>query len=108
MASAQPDLARLDQRTRRRSLRHCLGRDFASNDYQRHEAVILIDEAHAIGVFGPNGRGLAAALDGREDTVVLRTFGKALGCESALICGLAVVRDYLVNWARPLDFSTAT
>ncbi|WP_072384377.1 8-amino-7-oxononanoate synthase [Novosphingobium sp. NDB2Meth1] len=74
---------------------------------ERHEAVMLIDEAHATGVFGPDGRGLAAALDGRADTVVLRTCGKALGCEGALICGPSVVRDFLVNRARPFIFSTA-
>jgi 8-amino-7-oxononanoate synthase len=74
---------------------------------RRHEAIMLIDEAHATGVFGPDGRGLAAGLDGRDDTVVLRTCGKALGCEGALICGPAVVRDFLVNRARPFIFSTA-
>ncbi|MFM9937650.1 MAG: 8-amino-7-oxononanoate synthase [Novosphingobium sp.] len=74
---------------------------------ERHDAVMLIDEAHATGVFGPDGRGLAAGLDGREDTVVLRTCGKALGCEGALICGPAIVRDFLVNRARPFIFSTA-
>lgn len=74
---------------------------------EQHEAVMLIDEAHATGVFGPDGRGLAAALDGRADTVVLRTCGKALGCEGALICGPAVVRDFLVNRGRPFIFSTA-
>lgn len=74
---------------------------------ERHEAIMLIDEAHATGVFGPDGRGLAAALDGRADTVVLRTCGKALGCEGALICGPAVVRDFLINRARPFIFSTA-
>lgn len=74
---------------------------------ERHEAIMLIDEAHATGVFGPDGRGLAAALDGRADTVVLRTCGKALGCEGALVCAPAVVRDFLVNRARPFIFSTA-
>jgi 8-amino-7-oxononanoate synthase len=74
---------------------------------QQHEAIMLIDEAHATGVFGPDGRGLAAALDGREDTVVLRTCGKALGCEGALIFSPRVVRDFLVNRARPFIFSTA-
>ena len=74
---------------------------------ERHEAIMLIDEAHATGVFGPDGRGLAAGLDGREDTVVLRTCGKALGCEGALVCGPAVVRDFLVNRGRPFIFSTA-
>ncbi|MBX9886039.1 MAG: 8-amino-7-oxononanoate synthase [Novosphingobium sp.] len=74
---------------------------------ERHAAIMLIDEAHATGVFGRDGRGLAAALDGRADTVVLRTCGKALGCEGALICGPAVMRDFLVNRARPFIFSTA-
>lgn len=74
---------------------------------EQHEAIMLIDEAHATGVFGPDGRGLAAALDGRADTVVLRTCGKALGCEGALVCGPAVVRDFLVNRGRPFIFSTA-
>ena len=78
---------------------------------ERHDAIMLIDEAHATGVFGRGGRGLVAELatplDGRPDTVVLRTCGKALGAEGALICGPAVVRDFLVNRGRPFIFSTA-
>ncbi len=74
---------------------------------ERHDAIMMIDEAHATGVFGPDGRGLAASLDGRTDTVVLRTCGKALGCEGALVLGPKVVRDFLVNRGRPFIFSTA-
>jgi 8-amino-7-oxononanoate synthase len=74
---------------------------------ERHEAILLIDEAHATGVFGTSGRGLAEALDGRENVVTLRTCGKALGCEGALICGPQVVRDFLVNRGRGFIFSTA-
>ncbi len=74
---------------------------------ERHEAIMLIDEAHATGVFGPDGRGIAATLDGRPDTVVLRTCGKAMGCEGALVLGPKVVRDFLVNRGRPFIFSTA-
>lgn len=73
----------------------------------RHDAILLIDEAHATGVFGPDGRGLAAALDGRDNVVTLRTCGKALGCEGALVCAPAVVRDFLVNRGRGFIFSTA-
>lgn len=73
----------------------------------RHDAVLLIDEAHATGVFGPDGRGLAAALEGRENVITLRTCGKALGCEGALVCGPAVAIDYLVNRGRGFIFSTA-
>jgi len=73
----------------------------------RHDAMLLIDEAHATGVFGPDGRGLAADLDGRENVITLRTCGKALGCEGALLCGPAVMRDFLVNRGRGFIFSTA-
>lgn len=73
----------------------------------RHDAILLIDEAHATGVFGPDGRGLAADLEGRENVVTLRTCGKALGGEGALVCGPRVVRDFLVNRGRGFIFSTA-
>jgi 8-amino-7-oxononanoate synthase len=74
---------------------------------QRHDGVLLIDEAHATGVFGDDGRGLAGAFKGRPDVVTLRTCGKAMGCEGALVCGPAVVRDFLINRARAFIFSTA-
>ncbi|MGI4881232.1 MAG: 8-amino-7-oxononanoate synthase [Janthinobacterium lividum] len=73
----------------------------------RHDAVLLIDEAHATGVFGPDGRGLSAALGRRGDTITLHTCGKALGCEGALVCGPATVREFLVNRGRGFIFSTA-
>ncbi|HXG70230.1 MAG TPA: 8-amino-7-oxononanoate synthase [Gemmatimonadaceae bacterium] len=73
----------------------------------RHDAVLLIDEAHATGVFGPDGRGLAADLEGRDNVITLRTCGKALGCEGALVCGPRVVRDFLINRGRGFIFSTA-
>jgi 8-amino-7-oxononanoate synthase len=73
----------------------------------RHDAFLLIDEAHATGVFGPEGRGLAAAYEGRDNVITLRTCGKALGCEGAFVCGPAVVRDFLVNRGRGFIFSTA-
>jgi 8-amino-7-oxononanoate synthase len=77
------------------------------NVADRHEAILVIDEAHATGVFGERGRGLADGLDGRENLIVLRTCGKALGCEGALICAPRVVRDHLVNRGRGFIFSTA-
>lgn len=73
----------------------------------REDAMLLIDEAHATGVFGPDGRGLAARLDGQENVVVLRTCGKALGCEGALVLAPATVRDFIVNRGRGFIFSTA-
>ncbi|WCM26739.1 8-amino-7-oxononanoate synthase [Sphingomonas sp. QA11] len=73
----------------------------------RHDAMLLIDEAHATGVFGDDGRGLASGLDGHENVVTLHTCGKALGCEGALVCGPQVMRDFLINRGRGFIFSTA-
>ncbi|WP_340313870.1 8-amino-7-oxononanoate synthase [Rhizorhabdus argentea] len=74
---------------------------------EREQAFLVIDEAHATGVFGVDGRGLAEGLDGREYVVTLRTCGKALGCEGALVCCPRVLADTLVNKARGFIFSTA-
>ncbi|UUL82290.1 8-amino-7-oxononanoate synthase [Sphingomonas qomolangmaensis] len=74
---------------------------------ERHDAFLLIDEAHATGVFGPDGRGLAEAFEGRPNVVTLHSCGKALGAEGALLCLPAVLRDMLVNRARGFVFSTA-
>jgi 8-amino-7-oxononanoate synthase len=73
----------------------------------RHEACLVIDEAHAAGVFGPEGRGLAADLAGRENVIRLVTCGKALGCEGALLLGPKVITDMLINTGRGFVFSTA-
>lgn len=73
----------------------------------RHDAVLMVDEAHATGVFGPEGRGLAAHLEGRDNVITLRTFGKALGCEGALVCAPGTVADFLINRGRGFIFSTA-
>lgn len=71
------------------------------------EGWLLVDEAHATGVFGPEGRGLAAGLEGRGTVITLHTLGKALGGSGALVCAPAVIRDFMVNRARPFVFATA-
>jgi 8-amino-7-oxononanoate synthase len=73
----------------------------------RHDGILVIDEAHATGVFGPDGRGLGASLEGRADVISLHTCGKALGSAGALICGPKIMRDFMVNYSRPFIFSTA-
>lgn len=73
----------------------------------RHGAMLLVDEAHATGVWGADGRGLAAGLEGRPDVITLHTCGKALGCEGALVSGARVFIEFLVNRARSFIFSTA-
>lgn len=70
-------------------------------------AMLVVDEAHATGIFGPGGRGLGAALDGRDNVVTLRTCGKALGCEGALILCPSIIREFLINRGRAFIFSTA-
>ncbi|ALJ13713.1 8-amino-7-oxononanoate synthase [Sphingopyxis macrogoltabida] len=73
----------------------------------RHDAVLVVDEAHATGVYGPAGQGLAHALERRDNLVTLHTCGKALGVEGALLCAPNIVRDFIVNRGRPFIFSTA-
>lgn len=74
---------------------------------ERHEAFIVVDEAHATGVYGPDGRGLAAAFEGRDNIIALHTCGKALGASGALVTGPGTLRDYLVNRCRPFIYATA-
>ncbi|WP_420135148.1 aminotransferase class I/II-fold pyridoxal phosphate-dependent enzyme, partial [Rhodopseudomonas sp.] len=72
----------------------------------RHDAMLVIDEAHATGVLGLNGRGLAAKFEGRPNVVTLHTCGKALGTVGGFILAPRVVRDFIVNRSRPFIFAT--
>jgi 8-amino-7-oxononanoate synthase len=73
----------------------------------RHGAFLVIDEAHAVGVFGPDGRGLAAGLSASENVIRVVTCGKALGCEGALVLASGVLTKVLINRGRGFIFSTA-
>jgi 8-amino-7-oxononanoate synthase len=73
----------------------------------RHDAMLVIDEAHATGVFGADGRGLAAHLEGRANVITLHTCGKALGVMGALVLAPKTIRDFLVNRARSFIYATA-
>ena len=74
---------------------------------ERREAVLVIDEAHATGVLGCGGRGLAAFLEGRDNVITVHTCGKALGTAGAFVCAPSVLNDFLVNRGRPFIFGTA-
>ena len=71
------------------------------------DAVLVVDEAHATGLYGPNGRGLTEGMAHGPNLLTLHTCGKALGVSGALICGAAEVIDTLINKARGFIYATA-
>jgi len=75
---------------------------------RRFAALLLLDEAHAVGVIGLNGRGLAAAENVNEDVdVQMGTLSKALGASGGYICGSRSLIEWLINRARSFIYSTA-
>lgn len=75
---------------------------------EKQHCFLVIDEAHATGVFGIDGAGMVQEL-GIQDKVFARiiTFGKALGCHGAAILGSTTLKEYLVNFARSFIYTTA-
>ena len=75
---------------------------------EKYGAWLMVDEAHATGLYGANRRGLAEAL-GVSDSIEIQmgTLGKALGASGGYICGSRALIDYLINRARSFIFSTA-
>ncbi len=73
-----------------------------------HGALLLVDEAHGLGVRGAGGRGLVheVGLAGAPDVVMTTTLSKALGSQGGAVVGPAPVRDHLINSARPFIFDT--
>src|SRR5438093_9494752 len=71
-------------------------------------ALLMLDEAHAVGVIGSNGRGVAAAENVSEEVdVQMGTLSKALGSSGGYICGSRTLIDWLINCARSFIYSTA-
>ena len=75
---------------------------------EKHNYYLIVDEAHALGVFGNNGEGLVQSL-GLQDKVFARimTFGKGLGCHGAAVLGSKNLKKYLMNFARSFIYTTA-
>ncbi len=73
----------------------------------RHDAMLLLDEAHATGVYGDQGRGLGARYEGAPNIISLHTCGKGMGAAGALVCLPRLYRDFLVNRGRAFIYSTA-
>lgn len=75
---------------------------------EKYGAWLMVDEAHATGIIGKNGRGLADKLGvGGQIEIQMGTLGKALGASGGYICGSRALIDLLVNRARSFIFSTA-
>ncbi|AWG24799.1 aminotransferase class I/II-fold pyridoxal phosphate-dependent enzyme [Flavobacterium kingsejongi] len=74
----------------------------------KYNCLLVVDEAHALGVFGTSGEGLLQYL-GLQDQVFARimTFGKGLGCHGAAILGADGLKKYLINFARSFIYTTA-
>lgn len=73
---------------------------------EKYNCILVIDEAHAFGVFGENGLGVTETYKDKID-IIVGTFGKAIGSMGAFATGNKVLIDYLVNKARSFIFSTA-
>jgi len=75
---------------------------------KRFGALLMLDEAHAVGVIGANGRGLAAEENASEDVdIQMGTLSKAFGASGGYICGSRSLIEWLINRARSFIFSTA-
>ena len=75
---------------------------------KKYEALLIVDEAHAVGIYGNKGEGLVQKL-GLCDDVLARiiTYGKGPGLHGASVVGPQWLKDYQVNFSRPMIFSTA-
>lgn len=74
---------------------------------EKFKCYLIVDEAHALGVFGEHGQGLVQSL-GIQNKIFARimTFGKGLGCHGAVILGSNELKSYLVNFARSFIYTT--
>ena len=74
----------------------------------RYGASLVVDEAHATAVHGPGGAGIVAEAGLTQEVLaVVHTCGKALASAGGFVCGSRILRDFLINHARTLIFSTA-
>ena len=75
---------------------------------KKHGALLIVDEAHATGVYGDKGDGLVSKYKLQNDVyAVVHTFGKALGLHGAVVTGSKILRNFLLNQARSFIFTTA-
>ncbi|MCC9134966.1 aminotransferase class I/II-fold pyridoxal phosphate-dependent enzyme [Pontibacter silvestris] len=75
---------------------------------QEHQAALIVDEAHAVGLYGEQGEGLTVAL-GLQNQVFAQiiTYGKAMGGHGAAVAGSGILKAYLINYSRAFIYTTA-
>jgi len=75
---------------------------------RKYDALLMVDEAHATGIFGPNGEGIAEETGARRDCdIIMGTFSKALGGFGAYAATSSMIKEYLINTSRSFIYSTA-
>lgn len=75
---------------------------------KKQQAHLIVDEAHATGIYGKNGEGLVQQLNIESEVFArIHTFGKALGCHGAVVVGSNILKQFLVNYARSFIYTTA-
>ena len=78
-----------------------------ANFCERHKLRFVVDEAHALGIFGKEGKGLVAELNiAHQVFAQIVTFGKGMGCHGAAILGSVQLKEYLVNFSRSFIYTT--
>ncbi len=75
---------------------------------KKHNANLIVDEAHATGITLNNGKGIVSQLNLEQDIFArIHTFGKALGCHGAIVLGSDLLRNFLINFSRSFIYTTA-
>lgn len=75
---------------------------------KKHKALLVVDEAHALGILGENGEGLVQSIEVQDDIFArIMTFGKGLGCHGSAVLGSNQLREYLINFCRSFIYTTA-
>jgi 8-amino-7-oxononanoate synthase len=75
---------------------------------EKHKALVVVDEAHALGVFGVTGEGFIQSQHLQNKIFArIMTFGKGLGCHGAAVLGSQELKQFLINFARSLIYTTA-